>query len=189
MPVSVTRAGWLGVFMAAVVLAGCGQRVDDPSEQLPHVVRGMAIQDVQLRLSTQSRVVAELLDISDGLEDAPVISRQELSPAGQSPLPLELRYRPSEIDGGVQLAVRVTVEDRDEVFFITPEPLPRVDRRQASEIVEVRLEATEAAHAFLEELPEESPEDALPEIPEFESEVPEELMETPPDELDLSPSP
>ncbi len=189
MSVIVSRAGWLGLFVAAALLAGCGQRIDDPTQQLPHVVRGMATQDVPLPLSTRSRVVAELLDVSDGVEEASVISRQELSPAGQSPLPLELRYRPAEIGSGVQLAVRVTVEDRGEVFFVTPEPLPPVDRQQASEIVEVRLEATDAARAFLEEVPDESPADALPEVPEFESEVPDELMETPPDELDLSPSP
>ncbi len=185
MTVHSTRAAWLAVLFAAVVLAGCGQRVDDPTQQLPHVVRGMAIQDVQLTLSTGSRVVAELLDVRAGIDDAPVIARQELSPAGQSPLPLELRYRPAEVDPGVRLVVRVTVEDRGEVFFVTPEPLPEVDRQQSSEIVEVRLEATDAARAFLESVPEESPEDALPEVPEFESEVPDELMETPPDELDL----
>lgn len=173
---------WL-TLAVLVLVAACGRSVDDPMQQQPHVVRGMAVHvaplPVPLTLSGEARVVAELLDVSAGEADAQVIASQELQPAGQVPLPLELRYRPGELGEAAALAVRVTVHDRGETFLVTETAKP-VDRRLASEIVEVGLSPTQAALDYLATLPgvEEDAQD-VPGVPTFESEVPEDLLEPP----------
>lgn len=173
---------WL-VLAVLVMIAACGRSVDDPMQQQPHVVRGMAVLasplPVALTLSGEARFVAELLDVSAGEGDAPVISRQDLQPAGQVPLPLELRYQPGELDPAAQLAVRVTVHDRGERYLITETATP-VGRQVASEIVEVELTPTGAALDFLAILPgSEADEEDLPEVPAFEIEVPAALLDRP----------
>ena len=168
------------LFAMILLLGACGGSVDDPMRDQTHVVRGMAVHDYPLRLSNNARFVAELLDVSAGVEAATVLSQQELRPAGQVPLPLELRYRPGELAEDARLAVRVTVYDHGEPFFVTEQPL-QVDRRLASEIVEVRLSPTPAAQDALAAMPpEEEDTEELPEVPEFESEVPEEVLEQSP---------
>lgn len=181
---------WL-MLAVLVLVAACGRSVDDPMQQQPHVVRGMAVHvsplPVPLTLSGEARVVAELLDVSAGEADAQVIASQELQPAGQVPLPLELRYRPGELDPAAELAVRVTVHDRGEPFLVTETAKP-IDRRLASEIVEVELTPTAAALDYLATLPgvEEGTDD-VPGVPAFESEVPDDLLEPPDSTIDPTP--
>lgn len=176
-PIGVFRA-WL-MTAVAVFIAACGGSVDDPMQQQPHLVRGMAVHasplPMPMSLSGEARLVAELLDVSTGEAEAEVVARQELQPAGQMPLPLELRYLPGEIDPEAELAVRVKVYDHGEPFFVT-ERAVSVDRRLASEILEVGLTPTAAALDYLATLPglEEAAED-VPGVPPFESEVPEDL--------------
>lgn len=173
------------VLAVLTLIGACGQSVDDPMQQQPHVVRGMAVHasppPVPLTLSGEARVVAELLDLSTGEADgAEVVARQELQPAGQVPLPLELRYRPGELEAEAELAVRVTVHDRGERFLITETAAP-VDRQLASEIVEVLLTPTAAALDYLATLPgpEASDQDDVPGVPAFESDVPEDPPQPP----------
>jgi uncharacterized lipoprotein YbaY len=181
MPSTLTSRPHAWALIAVILMLGaCGGSVEDPMRDQTHVVRGMAVHDYPLRLSNNARFVAELLDVSAGVEAATVLSQQELRPAGQVPLPLELRYRPGELAEDARLAVRVTVYDNGEPFFYTEQPL-QIDRRLASEIVEVRLSPTPAAEEALAAMPSrDADEEALPEVPAFESEVPDELLEEAP---------
>lgn len=169
---------WI-LIISALLLTACGRTTDDPMQQQPHVIRGMALLEPPVPLSTGSSFLAELVDLSAGDTDATVVARQSLSPAGQSPLPVELRYDPTALAPGAQLAVRASVSDKGEEYYRSASLLP-VDRRLASEIVELRLEAQPAAHAEIERRARESTSDpSLPPPPEFESEVPE-VPEVPP---------
>ena len=165
------------MLVSAILLSACGSSTDDPMRQQPHVVRGMAVLEPPLVLSTGSSFQAELIDLSEGPDGIRVVAIQELKPAGQSPLPIELRYDPAALPASAELAVRATVQDQGEAFFVTAEPL-RVDQRLASEVVELRLRGTPAAEAARDRLAERAEREASPPpVPEFQSEVPEDLPE------------
>jgi uncharacterized lipoprotein YbaY len=160
---AIRTTGVLGWAMVAstLLLVACGQSTDDPMLQQPHVVRGMAVLEAPAAaLSTDSRLLAELIDVGvSGEGGGGVVATQELKPAGQSPLPFELRYQPSGLREEAALAVRVTVFEDDQALFVTPEPAP-VDRRLASDVVEVGLVAAPSVDGDSEPPAEDDAEEA-----------------------------
>ena len=166
---------------AALVVAACGQSVDDPMRDADHVVRGMARFDVPLQLRTNHRMVSELVDIS---RDDTVLAEQELAPPGNAPIPFELRYGPRDVPDDAELGVRVRLYQDGELQFATSEPA-RIARERGVDIVEIMLEPTEAGEAYIdaqpspEELREERDLDPEPYEVDLPPEVEEGLIDSP----------
>lgn len=157
-------AGW-GAVGAALLVAACGQTVDDPLDDQTYVVRGIVRYADPLPLSLDAMLVSRLHDASPA--NGEVLAQYELQPAGQVPIPFELRYRAADVPEETPLTVSVEIHDDGELLFVTDAPVP-VGRTAAADILEIALSPTEAGQERIDALPEEEEERGVDEPPDFE---------------------
>ena len=110
-PVSLALAAML------FALLGCSsddERVSTPTEPRLSTLSGTVDFQRVGELKVDDVIVIELVDVTDGEEDAPVLASAQIGDSANSPYAFKLTYDPKLIEEGRQYRVRSEIRRRDE---------------------------------------------------------------------------